>query len=758
MFENIISKELNDLILKNNLAREISKEIIKINNSDIFTYQNGLGSKYPIVTYFFDFNDLSPVIQDFLTKNNCQNCFSFFDSSKAVYKIYVSTYSKSFFDKSLQPTETLNFRKKQINVLDNFFELQKQVLLSTFRHELGHLKISDLENLNTIAKRAEKQGVPFNLVNLLEDVRVNAYWDKDSENYRIIMSEMWKVEEEDMTRNADPSMVLFDVCLSRDNPKYNFLSPYYPFIKNIYERAIIAKSTNEIVDLAKEFLDKIEKYTQKLKLPPQMKQSGDNEEQQFQTSQSPQNNESDTQSQEQEQNDRYKNNKGSDDVKNLQNNSGSSRLDDDESEEEFEKEVSSQEIESSRREVKDNFAEQQTDGSENQNDAENKNFSNDLLNAMSEEEIEQFERFIKKEIEANSFMINEDGLISNKKKILGECDSNNKSVSIYTHIDKDNDDTLLPLANEVTKGEILLNKKLLNILVELGKKELASFFPKTKMFKTRDVTQNLNISDLYSIPTNPQLENIFLKQAKPNIKEPIKFSIFVDLSGSMSGYPLNLAKHLIAFLKKMQNEKYIDTTLFFHAQKEWKDVCEVVELSKFKDKPFERISEMETFADEGIVNAIEIANQKYHSIIKNSRFVLFLTDACLCDSPEKIQKALKQIDTSKILGVYLGKYTEFSENQYFPNNISFKGDENIADEFLIANQLKSITKAICNLANPNETTAQCLIKCSKDNNLEVKYSNKKLYISSFKSAQKEQNSDVSLQEEPLINSGSSPKI
>ncbi|MDA3053602.1 vWA domain-containing protein [Campylobacter sp. JMF_03 NE3] len=732
-----VSKNLDNYIMTSNIARAIAQEMVKINNSKIFSNYNGIGVKYPIVTYFFNYNDISESGKEFLKQTDCQDNFCFFDEKESTYKIYIAGHSFEFLKKYYNTSDAITFRGKRINIDDNLFEFAKQIALSAFRHELGHIKITEIEKKDAVEK-AQKLQIPFYFVNLLEDVRVNSYWDDDAKNYRVIDSELLKIQKEVLQSTATGYDILFPVCVTKDDPKYTYLSPDYPFVKNIYCRAQLAKSLNEIVDLCEEFFNEMQKRH------PQISLNQPNSQPQQNQQQGQQNDDGSGGSSPSDEN----GNKSTDKRERGDNNSSVQDIDptkrfgedDGDFEEDYDEEIDSSELQSNRREIS------QTEQNDNfLNDSNNAQSGGDLTNAMlSEEKLNTLRNFLESELEKKSYKIDENGNLSKPKQGFDGMPTKRFSPR-SEHVESNNNIALLPSAHEVDRGFVSLNTRLLDLLVNSGKKELSKFFPQTKMVKSKDITHHVNIQNLFSIPVNPQLENIFLKKGKPNPKEPIKISIFQDLSGSMGGSPLNISKHIIAALKKLQDLGYIDVTMFFHANISGDDTCHVVNLGKLKQNPLERISALETGIDEGIINALSYAKQKHYTTLKNSRFVLFMTDACLCDKPKAIKRAFAKLGLQKCVGIYADIH-ESSNNldEYFENNISFN-IKNAKDGTTKTQQISElILKTICTLANPDITAQQAVRILSKEKDIVAHFGKKQNVVAQQEEIAEKNTSKVKL--------------
>lgn len=715
-----ISKNLNSYTQKSHIARELSKEITRINSSRIFTNHNGIGCAYPIVTHFFDFDDITEAGKEFLKSHNCQNNFCFFDKRNSVYKIYIAGHTNDFINKYYNSSEYLKFRGKKINIVDNPFELKKQLSLSLYRHELAHIKISEIENFDKL----NYKGVPFQLVNIFEDARVNNYWNSDSKNFRIINSELIKIDKTTLSSSATGYDILFPVFVTMDDPKYAFLSPDYPFVKDIFERAKVASGPQEIVNLCKEFLDEMQKRypEEKNKFQPnQQNQQNDSQKGNQQSSSQGQRQGNNEKFNEDEEYKRKQNSNSSLQEYNSNKSLSEDYDDDDDNYEDFEEDLDSEELQSNRRKIDDS---NQQDGFLQGDDISNN--MNDLLNgSLSSQDLDTFETILKRELENKSFAIDQNGNITPPIGL-----GNSSSKFIYRNRNSNNNNTkdLFPSAKDVSKKCIALDMQLLNHLVYIGKKELGKYFPITQYAPTDMATHKLNTQNLYSVPINPQLKNVFLKKDKPNQKEPIKLSIFQDLSGSMSGYPLNISKHIIAALKGLQDLGFINVTMFLHAT-HGENICHVVNLGDIKNKALERISDIRTYGSEGIINAVAYAQQKYHTTLKNSRFVLFFTDGCLTDEPHNIKKSLKRLGLDKVAAIYADTYENYHNlNEYFGNNISFKLDNN--DD--IATRTKKVSelilKTICLLANPDINSQHAVKLLSKDKNIVAQF-NKKQFVS-----------------------------
>jgi len=152
--------------------------------------------------------------------------------------------------------------------------------------------------------------------------------------------------------------------------------------------------------------------------------------------------------------------------------------------------------------------------------------------------------------------------------------------------------------------------------------------------------------------------------------KPFNTTVFVDLSGSMSGFPLSNSIIFLNVLKALQDENIVKANVVLHSD----EGIEVIDVGKYKNAQ-ERFSQLKTYGSEGIMSALDVANQQLRGQIRNSDLVLFLTDGNLCDQPDDIRASLNKTfgrDMDKVFGVYMGTQGASSIEEYFPNCLDIK--------------------------------------------------------------------------------------
>lgn len=685
-----------------NIAKALALEAFNI--FDDPRVKSNLG--FPVTTYFFDITTLPKETQKILEALDANASFARFNPQKSVYEIFVSTFTEDFSNKRLDRNGFINFRGKKINLADDTFALTREMTLSVFRHELAHIIISNLINL----KKLDKQSVPFSLINIAEDVRVNSFWNFDK-NYQVLLNPLFKISPELQAENKTGYDIFFPVCVTLDDPKYYYKSPDYPFVKEIFKRILDAVSINEVVSIVKDFLDEMEKRHPKAKMTKSMMQArgkvsgggkADSEKK-----------------------------KSAFDAP--EDSVVGENYDDDDDEfidpmEKMEEEKSKQDV--WRIEEKEDAQEKDINSPDILSD------EGDLLGGLSPEEQDE----IIDEIKKVAVKINEDGNLTKNNKESKFHDK--KTTNRDSNLEKQKEGkgfSLLPSAKSVEKDDIELSMSIVRSCTQKAKQELKKYFPFTEEDESSEFSKNLNKRKLHTLPFNPTYENIFLEKTN-KVKEPVKLTFFFDLSGSMSGFPLNTAKHLIAVLKNLQDAKFIDVALVFHASITKKDYCTIVKLSKLKDKPFERISAIKTHYNEAFINALHVAKREIRGWIKDSRFNIFLTDGNINDKAEDVREALKIINQDKTIGMYMGKYYNSEGlSEYFDNYISYNYGRNTEEENIRDNVLKEAIDAICKMANPDMNASAVIRQISKNDNLVTSFGKSKIYTHSTKADEPEKN-------------------
>ena len=120
-------------------------------------------------------------------------------------------------------------------------------------HEHGHSLFTDMD-INKISKKMKKNNVPFKYVNIFEDMRIEHLLSSvflDGEAIFKYTQEDGRLEE---IKSEDAlSVVLFKILDSQNLSPGKLSNPYSPIVETYYKKAISAKNTNEVAEIAIEF-------------------------------------------------------------------------------------------------------------------------------------------------------------------------------------------------------------------------------------------------------------------------------------------------------------------------------------------------------------------------------------------------------------------------------------------------------------------------------------------------------------------------
>lgn len=667
-----------------NIAKALSKEILQINSDARVSVQSSV-YEYPVKVFVFDETMLPQELQK-KTKSLHSDSFAWFNNETNNYEIYISILNKNvmldIFNK-----EIIKFRGKTLNFRDDQTLMAKELALSTFRHELAHTKISSLTKLQQLSEFTKKHQIPFSIINILEDVRVNSFWNFDKKRYRTIHCDIFKVSPETLGSDKKALDILLPICVTLDDPKYHYLSPDYSFCKGIFQKSLNAKDIFEIGQIAKEFVDYVRKND--IRMQNHLQNSQQQNSQQQNSQQQNNNNNSNNQK-------RYDN--GSDEEERRQNqafermykdnNSNNDNDNDfDYDDLDFDKLDAAEEYDSSIAgldKIEDYEVKSQDANEQKYNPAEELlKDEGDLLTAQETAEM------ISKELQKYSYAINEEGqIISKPEKESSEVGRKIKSPRTQRPSCVVSNSEHTHFGTNVSQNNYgSLNIKVVRQIFEKSKEELMKIFPRKKYSATSQMTYKLNERKLHSLPINPTLEYFFKKQSLPK-KEPIKLFGFLDMSGSMSGKPLYTAKHLLANICLLQKEGFVDFQLMLHSTSS-AELIDFKELIKEKN-PLEMIGNLRTSGAEGIVNAVK-HSMKSRNFIKKSRAVLFFTDACLTDNTSDIAEGIQTIKkiNQNVVGLYTdsAKYSDL--DFYFNKNIAVKSDYDSENKNKIINELSN---------------------------------------------------------------------
>lgn len=150
---------------------------------------------------------------------------------------------------------------------ENDKETIQKNLLAALYHEYGHALFTsvDLKKIDEICK---KNDVPFDMINIFEDMRIEHLVSTHFLQGLTIL-DYCDVPENLRMKPIESSDSFFSVLLKTlgaqgDVEPYAFTNPYYLTIKEYYMRAIFCKNTDEIVALSIEFYHKFKDMLQEL--------------------------------------------------------------------------------------------------------------------------------------------------------------------------------------------------------------------------------------------------------------------------------------------------------------------------------------------------------------------------------------------------------------------------------------------------------------------------------------------------------------
>jgi hypothetical protein len=675
-------KKRNDLILLDGVAREIAKQVIAINSDR--RVNNTAIHALPINTFVFNPALFSYDIQQQIEELDLNRSFATFDEASGSYEIYISTLTKKQVDELINKDGTININGDLLNLSDDFNSLTKKLSTDFYKHELAHTKISSLQKLSEVDK-----DIPFSLINILEDVRVNSFWNFDKK-YELLFNKIYKVDPELFKPTKTGYDILFPICITLNDPKYTYLSPDTEFCKYIFNKTQKANNVFEICQIAKEFLEEMKKrhpeQNQKQEQNAGMNSKENNEEQQEQSQ------------------------------GNIGNNDFSINEDEEEDRSNDYDYLEGDDFSNSYQTIQDSQNNSNEESSEyGKNKASDANSllggKGDLVDGLSESDKELIRRITRK-IKDEAIKITDNGAIIKGLDQLYDNETVQRIAAVYGRKRDFNNNDIeqileKPLSN-IQKGDISLNLPLINKYFNEAKKELSKFFPKTANEVSSKLSKNLNNKKIASLPFNPTLKDLFKEPLKRK-KEPIMLTFFLDLSGSMRGNPIFNSKHLLAVVKKLQDAQYVDANIVLH-RGGYIDNCAIIKFKNFNQKPFEIISALRAQCDEGIINAINYSLKSIRQDLRRSRAIFFLTDANLCDDPEKIKAAMSKIENKNIIGLYAGDSENSELSRYFANFISAK-KENSKD---LNQTLKILVKVVTEIANPDLTTKKAIERIAKN--------------------------------------------
>lgn len=693
MNSNITVKEQ---IAYNALARILAREMHIINNNFRFSNKH---LNFPINVYFYDLNKVSPAIQQQIIKKTPMANFCRFNPKQRAYEIFLRNELPAMLERVFNKRGIFDFWGEKVNISGSNFNFSKIFLANILRHEIAHIKISSLVDFS--AGKIDFKKVPRVVINILEDVRVNSFYDKDK-GLKIVLPQLYKPIEKAFSSNAHPTEVLLAVCGSFNNPNYlmRYNSDHYYVAVEAFERAKQANNIQEIIEIAKDYVEKTNVdnvYNNEQNISN--KNSQDNSQESMGGNDFDDN---------QDWEDNFDNDWENDLENNHNNFNESTNLFDD---------------------MLDDINKYNNDS-----DSEQEINENELVDLVDMQQQDNNIDEILDELRNESYKITQDGMLINKSEkntekknpLKGEAlrEYNNNSLEEL----KKQDFIVFNKTDGVVRGDITLNKHLIQVATNEAKNILKKAFVSSKYLPTNKPRIRLNTRKLADCVVNPDKHKMFLKKTTDNDKkQPIPITFFLDLSQSMEGAPVETAKHIIAVLKNLQNERYIDANIILHAEKHNIEKWQYFNLGQVSNSLFlEKLSQLE--ADGGaecLKNAILIANQTLYNTLKNSRFICFFTDAWINDDPAEVQEALKKISgtNKKIFGLYADEDSSKLEQEYFSNFIRAKENELDNKEKAMAKRVISLVKAISVMANPDLTASQAVKILEKDKHLLVECKN-----------------------------------
>ncbi len=695
-------KRRNNLLQLDSTAKEIAKQVIAINADK--RVSNAAIHAMPINTFVFNPALMPFEIQQKITELGLNESFATFNKENGSYEIYISTLTKKEIDELINKDGTISIGDDILNLSDDFNNLVKKLATDFYKHELAHTKISSLQNLNEL----DRDDIPFSLINVLEDVRVNSFWKFDKK-YELLFNKLYKLNPEVFQSNKTGYDILFPICVTLNDPKYTYLSPDTEFCKYIFNKAQNANNIFEISQIAKEFLEEMQKRHPNQK-QEQNQSSGIKNKEGGEKQQSSQKNKQNKQDQGQGGNNDFDIKEDEDENEDNYNDYG--YLDD---YDDFSKSYKTIE------EPKEYPSEEYGNNYDEKNSHQGKNlFDNkgDLIDGFDENSKAEIEEIIVK-IKDEAIKITDNGAVVRNLDHILDTEMVQRVAAVYGRKRdfKNNDlENILgkPLAS-IQKGDITLNLSLVNKYFQIAKDQLSKFFPKTRSEASSKLSKKLNTKKIASLPFNPTLKDVF-KEPQKRKKEPVELTFFLDLSGSMRGNPIFNSKHLLAVVKKLQDENYVNANVVLHKGGHT-DCCSIIKFKNFKQKPLETISALIVGYDEGIINAIEHSVKTIRQELRRSRAVFFLTDGNLCDNPQKIKAAMSKIENKNIIGLYAGDKNNTELSRYFPNFISAKR-ENSKD---LEKVLKMLVKTVVEIANPDLTAKKAIARIAKDPDIASSY-------------------------------------
>jgi len=158
-------------------------------------------------------------------------------------------------------------QKKHIVALPIREDIDKRFLTDTihsFFHEMSHARFTN-KNIEEINKKMNKAKVPFDYVNIFEDIRIERkiidYLKKPIYKYSEDFYKVKVLEREEIKYDDDVFTVLIKLLkFSGYYTSSAFDNPYFIQILNYVENAINAKNTDEVADISIDFFNTFKDY------------------------------------------------------------------------------------------------------------------------------------------------------------------------------------------------------------------------------------------------------------------------------------------------------------------------------------------------------------------------------------------------------------------------------------------------------------------------------------------------------------------
>lgn len=472
------------------------------------------------------------------------------------------------FDKHKHPAPFWRYDKRQKKHIvavpreDILNDKAKVALCHSFFHELSHA-IHSGKNISEVAAKAKKEGVPFDYVNIFEDMRI----ERLIENY--LKKPIFKYSEDkygaiDLKRveikpSDEPFKVLYKMLMfAAYHTSKAYSNIHFIDIKSFCDRAVNAKNTDEVANIAIEFY---KKYKNML---PQQKEDRNNEKAQ------------------------------------IEKECGLGGEGNQSSQDESDIDISDEQIE------------------DILNDSETKKIENKALQKNEQIDLETEKIPMSPpnkrdfNIEETNNYTNQDLINLNKKDLPKEIDADENFIG-----------DLKKIKQEVEKLKVEKKK---NVLV--------------KKFKGKKI----NTKGALDFITGINYDAKVMKEERKEKKKFPNLHLFVDLSGSMFGYPIDTAKTILIALNELVNKQDSNIYITFSRDNYYQTI-------KLPINPTYFFHLKAPGSSEGISQALKI-NQP---LLDRADKVLFITDMALATYEFKSLKKYFKKNQEKAFIIYANK-------------------------------------------------------------------------------------------------------